>query len=227
MAKEPNTNPDSGEGQKPSREGPSGTEGTASKATRKAATRSTRTTRSTPAKATSAQSSGGSKARRSGPETPLEESLSEFSTSLQQLQGEAAKEHRNLLEKINADVDKLRNDVASSDPTKSFVRDVTEAVSNRDPTALAEAYATLFRHSVQRQALAEKRLLDIVTGYYRGLNDIAEHAQKGFMTGAQGYSDAVAEVLAGTKLSELKPTDQTLAAHALLMGAIVQSMAQR
>lgn len=208
MADEPNTNPDSGEGKKPDREG------------------SARPERATP-KATGLQSPSESKSTKSPSATSLEETYLEFSANLQQLQAEAAKEYQHLLDKVAANVEKLTNDVTSSDPTKAFIRDVTEAIGKRDLPAVAEAYATLFRHTVQRQAASEKRLLDIVTGYYRGLSDITEHAQKSFLSGAQDYSDSVAEMIAVSKLSELKPRDQTVAVHALLLGTIIQSSSQR
>jgi hypothetical protein len=208
MADEPNTNPESGEGEKPDRKGPA------------------RSDRATP-KMTGSRSSSASKPWEPPSATPLEETYSEFSASLQQLQANGAKEYQHLLDKVAADVEKLTNDVTSSDPTKSFVRNLTEAIGKRDLPAVAEAYAALLRHTMQRQAATEKRLLDIITCYYRGLSDISEHAQKSFLSGARDYSDSIAEAIAGSKLSELKPRDRTVAAHALLLGAIVQASSQR
>jgi hypothetical protein len=221
MADEPNTNPDSGEGEKPAREAPVRSEPAKPKSTRKA---TSKTRRSASGESTGSSSSSASKPRKSA--APLQETYSEFSASLQQLEVETAKKCKDLLDKVTADVEKLKNDMTSSDPTKSFVRDLTEAILKSDSAAVAEAYAALYRHNMQRHAAAEKRVLDIVTGYYSGLGDIAELAQRSFLSDARNYSDSVAEAIAGSKLSELKPKDQTVAAQALLLGAIVQASSQ-
>ncbi|MER8504859.1 hypothetical protein [Mesorhizobium sp. M0204] len=224
MANEPNTNPESGEGKKPEREGPSTSKSSAPRTTRRSTTRSTA---SAAASSTGSSSSSAPKSRKTKAESTIEETFSAFHAGLQQLQSQVTKECQQVIDKVTTDVEKLKNDVASSDPTMSFVRDLTDAVEKRDAAAVAEAFATLVRHTVQRQAAAEKRLLDIVTNYYRGLSTVAENAQNSFLDDARDYSDSVAEALAGSKLSDLRPRDQTVAAHALLLGAIVRSNWQR
>lgn len=218
MAVEPNTNPGKGEGEKPAREKKAAPAASYKRATRASTAKTTRkSTRKTTAKA--------AEEKRSNAESPaMEDAYMEFVADIQRMSGEATKAFQALQEKTEAEVEKLKNDVVASDPTKAFIQDLTEAARASDMQAVTEAYTSLYTHTVQRQAAAEKRLSDILTTYYENVVKLVEEAQDDFRKEAKEYADVVKKALENRKVSELVLGDQTVAAHAMYMGAMAETM---
>ncbi len=223
MAVEPNTNPDRSEGEKPAAAAAPQPEPAAPRRARSAAKKKSADTAD---KKTTRAAAPEPKATPDAPKpaAALETRYSEFIADVQRLQGDIARQHQKLVDQISAEIEKLKNDVENSDPTQVFIKSLTSAVEKADVNAISESYSTLYKHTAQRQAAASKRLTDIMTGYYEGLSAIVKEAQKTFLSEAGGYSDEVAEALAGRKMAELTTTDKALAAHAMLVGAYIQSL---